>query len=185
MTGPDYPAALWIPADPSNYQQADRTAADITRVLIHITDGRGNARNTAGMFATPKAQRDPPVASSAHLIVGTDGLVVQSVLFKDIAWHAHAANHYSIGIEHGARSPGTLGKDDPGLIPTPELYASSAKVVAWICRHYGLQPSRVVILGHKEADPATDHDDCPTGAWDWTVYMPQVQAAYDSLAAVC
>lgn len=183
MTGPDYAGALWIPADVSNFHAADRAAP--THVVVHITDGHGDARGTAQMFATPKDKRDPPVADSSHFVVGQDGLVVQCVLIKDIAWHAHSANVWSVGVEHCCRTPGVLGHDDPGLMPSDALYDASAKLVAWVCHEYGIVPTRAFILGHKEADPYTTHDDCPIGAWDWSEYMVRVAAAYAALAPAC
>ena len=174
LMGADYPEASWVPADPSNYHAAHRIS--FSEIVIHCTDGHENAQPVAEMW------QQPGHGSSANLVVGQAGEVIQCVALRDIAWHAHAANATSIGIEHCARTPGELGKDDPGLRPSDAQYSSSAKLVAWLCRYAGLQPSRDVIKGHAEADPATTHTLCPIGCgWDWDRYMPMVQQEYDAL----
>lgn len=174
---PDYPSALWQPAHVTNYRTAWRDG--ISLVVIHCTDGHASAQPVADMWKTPRH------GSSAHFVIGQDGSVIQAVRIKDIAWHAHAANSYSIGIEHCARTPGELRPDDPGLAPSDAQYNASASLVAWLCSHYGIQPTRVAIVGHNEADAATTHTKCPTGCgWDWTGYMSRVTAAYQTAAPV-
>lgn len=111
--------------------------------------------------------------------------MIQCVPLKDIAWHAHNANAYSVGIEHCCRTPRVLGHDDPGLPPSDALYKASAGLTAWLCVHLGIQPSRVTILGHNEADTRTTHTGCPTSTgWDWQRYMELVATAYGRAAVV-
>ncbi len=173
----DYPAATWVPADGSNFKSADRTT--FTNVVIHITDGHPNAQPVAEMW------QEVNHGSSAHFVVGQDGTVLQAVRLKDIAWHAHAANETSVGIEHCARSPHAFTDEDPGLPPSQVQYAASAKLTAYLCKVAGLTPDRVTIQGHAEIDKKTTHADCPNGApWDWTAYMTLVQNAYAALQAV-
>jgi N-acetyl-anhydromuramyl-L-alanine amidase AmpD len=174
MTAAEYPGAKWVPADSSNYRKAGR--AHPSMIVIHCTDGREHAEPVAAMWQQPRH------GSSAHFVIGQDGTVIQSVPIGDVAWHAHEANAYSIGIEHSCRTPRELGPSDPGLPPSPALYGASAQLVAWLCAHYGIQPSRVAILGHAEADHTTSHRLCPTGpGWDWSTYMQLVSAAYVQL----
>lgn len=171
MTSAEYPGAKYIPADSSNYRKAGR--AHPTMVVIHVTDGREHAEPVAAMW------QEPHHGSSAHFVIGQDGTVIQAVPIGDVAWHAHEANAASIGIEHCCRTPHELGQHDPGLPPSAELYAASARLVAWLCAKYGIQPSRVAILGHAEADHTTTHTLCPTGpGWDWQTYMPLVLTEY-------
>jgi N-acetyl-anhydromuramyl-L-alanine amidase AmpD len=179
----DYPGALWVPAHSSNYHHVDEGRANPTLIVIHCTDGGKLAQNTADMFATPQWKRQPPVASSAHFVVGQDGAVIQCVRVRDIAYHAHAANSYSVGVEHCARTPRELGPDDLGLPPSEPLYAASARLMAWLCRSYGIQPTRVSIVGHAEADATTTHTQCPDGCgWDWERYIGMVQAEFSAAA---
>jgi N-acetyl-anhydromuramyl-L-alanine amidase AmpD len=163
----DYPLAKFIPAHPSNFRAAARTAPNL--ICIHCTDGHADAGPVAEMW------QQPGHGSSAHFVIGQDGTVIQAVRIADIAWHAHAANGASIGIEHCARTPGELGPNDPGLLPSDALYAASARLVAWLCDQYSISPTRVAIVGHNEADAKTTHTKCPTGCgWDWQRYIALV-----------
>ena len=174
---PDYASAIWQPAHVSNYRTAWREKVSL--IVIHCTDGHANAKPVADMWSTSKH------GSSAHFVIGQDGTIIQSVRVKDIAWHAHAANSYSVGIEHCARTPKELSKTDPGLAPSDAQLNASAALVARLCVVNGLPPSRVAIVGHNEADAATTHTLCPTGCgWDWADYMVRVIAAYKSQEAV-
>lgn len=156
MTEVYYPSAVQMPASPTNFRRAGRRT--YTHVVIHCTDGRADPRATASMWASPGH------GSSAHLVVGQDATVVQCVRLDDIAWHAHAANGTSVGIEHCARSPGELSKDDPGMPPTQAQLQASARLVVWLCRNAGLPITRDVVKGHAEIDPQTTHLDCPVRA---------------------
>lgn len=166
-----YPAAMQMPASPTNYRKAGRAGFDL--VVVHATDGHGIAQNTASMW------QERGHGSSAHFCVGQDGTIVQAVGIDDIAWHAHQRNPRSVGVEHSARSPGELGATDPGLPPTEAQLQASARLCAWLCRQGGFEPSRVTIKGHAECDPDTTHADCPTGAGiDLDAFVARVQAAY-------
>lgn len=177
LTEAQFPGAILMPADPSNYR-AGRPAPP-SEITIHITSGHADPRGTAAMWQHPV---HPP--TTAHFVVGQDGTIVQSVACEDTAWHAHDASLHAIGIEHSARQPGEPGwpKGDPGMPPTAELYQASAELVAHLCCAYGIVPERhVTIKGHAEADPKTTHTDCPDKApWDWDRYMALVLEAYSS-----
>lgn len=168
--GADYPMAKWMPAHQSNYRKAGRLRP--IRICIHITDGREKAEPVAEMW------QQQHHGSSAHFVIGSDGTVIQSVAIGDVAWHAHEANADSVGIEHCARTPREWSKSDPGLPPSDALYRASARLVAWLCHQYGIMPSRVAIVGHAEADHTTTHSLCPTGNWDWALYMRMVAEEY-------
>ena len=70
-------------------------------LVMHFTYG-ASARSTAGWFRNP----DNP-GSSAQVIVGREGQIIQCVSFDDVAWHAGASswrgltslNNHSVGIE--------------------------------------------------------------------------------------
>jgi len=174
----EVPGALWEPADIHRYHPRPQGRLyPWSLIIIHCTDGHGDAHGTADMWAqAPKAGE---VGTSAHFVIGQDGTVIQAVPLRFAAQHAHAANAYSIGIEHCARTPGELSKDDPGLPPSDAQYAASAKLVAYLCAAAGVIPSPQNIQGHAQADPATTHTECPTGCgWDWPRYLAQVTAEY-------
>jgi len=173
MTEAEYPPASCLPADPSNFRRDNRTSFQY--IVIHCTDGHPRAQPVAEMWQQPKH------GSSAHFVIDQDGTVIQCVALSDVAWHAHVVNAASVGIEHCARTPHELGPTDPGLPPSDAQYAASAKLIAWLCRRAGLEPSRDVIQGHAEIDPSTTHLDCPTGCgWDWVRYMTAVQREFDA-----
>lgn len=172
----EFPAAALIPADPSNYHAAKRQPADIDHVIIHITDGQPLAAKAA------KRVQTPGLGASAHFFVGQSGEIVQAVLIKDVAYHAHEANRLSIGIEHCARTPRELGPDDLGLPVSDLQLAASARLVAWLLMRCGLAPKRLeTVVGHCEIDKKTTHADCPNAIWPWDRYMEMVTAEYDSL----
>jgi N-acetylmuramoyl-L-alanine amidase len=69
-------------------------------IIVHYTAGN-QISSTINWFAHDKRSN-----SSAHIVIGEDGRVVQFVPFNDFAWHAGAKwngltnmNWYSIGIE--------------------------------------------------------------------------------------
>lgn len=168
---PDYPSAAgFIPA---KYFRARRDGK-INKIVIHITDGQPDHRRTARYFSDP-SNDGKPVYASAHYVVGQKGEVLQMVQHKYAAYHASSANDTSIGIEHSARTPKEWGPKDPGLMPTPEQYRGSARLVRWLCDQYGIPMDRQHIQGHCEADPTTSHTDCPNGVWDWDGYMKLVR----------
>jgi N-acetyl-anhydromuramyl-L-alanine amidase AmpD len=120
--------------------------------------------------------------SSAHFIVGQSGQIIQSVQIRDIAYHAHSADHAAIGIEHCAREPREFSATDPGMPPTDVQYAASARLVAWLLMRCGLSATRWVIQGHAQIDPRTTHTGCPDGCgWDWGRYMELVATEYEGL----
>lgn len=175
MSSAEYPNSILVPADITNYCPANRKPEDIDHIVIHETDGRGIAMNVATMW------QEAHHGSSAHLVVGQDGNVIQSVLFKDIAYHAHRANRTSIGVEHCARAKGEFFPDDPGLPLSQVQLAASARLVAWLCKHCGLSPTRATIVGHCEIDDVTTHRQCPIAVFDLDAYVAMVQTEYAQL----
>lgn len=152
----DYPAALWVPADPNNYATG-RTAA-IDKVVIHVT--QGSYAGSISWF------QDPVSVVSAHYVVrSSDGQITQMVRDADTAYHARSANASALGIEH----EGFI--DDPSWF-TDSMYRSSAALTAHLCDRYGIPKDRAHIIGHSEA-PGNDHTD-PGPYWDWNRYMELV-----------
>lgn len=153
---PDYPSALWVPANAANYA-VNRTAT-IDKVVIHVT--QGSYAGTISWFQNPDSQ------VSAHYVVrSSDGQITQMVRDKDTGWHAKSANASSLGIEH----EGFV--DDPSWF-TDSMYRSSAALTKYLCDRYGIPKDRSHIIGHSEA-PGNDHTD-PGVNWNWTYYMQLV-----------
>ncbi|MCX0246930.1 N-acetylmuramoyl-L-alanine amidase [Streptomyces drozdowiczii] len=152
----DYPAALWVPADPNNYTTG-RTAK-IDKIIVHVT--QGSYAGSISWF------QDPVSEVSAHYVVrSSDGQITQMVRDADTAYHARSANASALGIEH----EGFI--DDPTWF-TDAMYRSSAALTASLCDRYGIPKDRAHIIGHSEA-PGNDHTD-PGPYWDWDRYMELV-----------
>ncbi|WP_392673476.1 N-acetylmuramoyl-L-alanine amidase [Streptomyces sp. LN785] len=153
---PDYPSALWVPADPNNF--ATGRSAPIDKVIIHVT--QGSYSGSINWF------QDPTSEVSAHYVVrSSDGQITQMVRNSDTAYHARSANASALGIEH----EGFI--DDPSWF-TDAMYRSSAALTSSLCDRYGIPKDRAHIIGHSEA-PGSDHTD-PGQYWDWPRYMSYV-----------
>ena len=153
---PDYPSALWVPANPNNY--ATGRSAKINKVIVHVT--QGSYAGSISWFQNPAS------AVSAHYVVrSSDGKITQMVRDRDTAYHAKSANASALGIEH----EGFI--DDPSWF-TESMYRSSAALTKYLCDRYGIPKDRAHIIGHSEA-PGNDHTD-PGPYWDWTRYMQLV-----------
>ena len=155
---PYYPPIEYVPAARANYD-VGRSAA-ITAIVIHETDGTW--LSATNWFKNPRAR-----VSSHYLVRAWDGGIMQFVVEGDTAYHARAANPWSIGIEHEY--------DPRHAIPhTIAQYKSSALLVCAIAQRYGIPTDRAHIIGHNEV-PGTDHSD-PGPTWNWSYYMSLVNA---------
>ena len=155
----------FIPAASTNFTEDNRTAADIDRVVIHITGGT-NVSSAINTFATDQN----PDRTSAHYVVSQDGEVFQMVKEKDRAHHAGSrANARSIGIEHGA-------SNRSGESPTDVQYWASAVLVRYLCHKYQITIDRDHIMGHQEI--ATTNHNCPGPNWDWPGYIQKIRICH-------
>ncbi|WP_328906632.1 amidase [Streptomyces sp. NBC_00234] len=153
---PDYPAALWVPANSANYTKG--RSATVDKVVVHVT--QGSYAGTISWFQDPASQ------VSAHYVVrSSDGQITQMVRDSDTAWHARSANSSSLGIEHEG------WVDNPAWF-TDSMYRSSAALTRHLCDRYGIPKDRAHVIGHSEA-PGNDHTD-PGVNWNWTYYMQLV-----------
>jgi N-acetyl-anhydromuramyl-L-alanine amidase AmpD len=170
MARGEYYPSNFYGASPNNYTVANRPySIRIDKIVIHVAQGSWSG--TLNWFTNPNAQ------ASAHYTVSSRyGLVGQSVLEKNIAWHAGwwRYNQTSIGIEH----EGYIS--NPGYF-TNAMYRSSAKLSAYLSRKYGIPVDRYHIIGHNEVPGCSGsgggagcHTD-PGGYWNWTKYMNLVR----------
>jgi hypothetical protein len=151
----DYEPALWVPAYSGNFAVGSRTT--INQIVIH--DVEGSYTSCINWF------KDPDANVSAHYVLrSVDGEVTQMVKEKDVAWHDACNNTNTIGIEHEGYAAA------PERWFTEAMYASSAKLVAYLANKYGLAKTRANILGHGEADDCSTHTD-PGPGWNWDHYM--------------
>ncbi|MFI2779529.1 peptidoglycan-binding protein [Streptomyces sp. ALB3] len=153
---PDYPSALWVPANSANFA-VNRTAT-VDKVVVHVT--QGSYAGTISWFQNATSK-----VSSHYVVRSSDGQITQMVRDKDTAYHAKSANASSLGIEH----EGFV--DDPTWF-TDTMYRSSAALTKYLCDRYGIPKDRSHIIGHSEA-PGNDHTD-PGANWNWSYYMQLV-----------
>jgi N-acetylmuramoyl-L-alanine amidase len=129
----NYRRAVWRPAYRGNYTNANRGAAIIDFIVIHIA--QGSYSGTISWF------KDPRSNVSAHYVIGRRGQQAQCVHNEDIAWHAGnwRYNKKSIGIEHAGYASHQW---------TGRMYRSSAKLSAYLCRRFNIPVDRH-IMGHR------------------------------------
>ncbi|MEW2313834.1 N-acetylmuramoyl-L-alanine amidase [Streptomyces bauhiniae] len=151
--------------DYGNHDLGLRPAAQrVKYIVIHDTEG--------GWDGVMNLIQDPTYVSWNYTIRSTDGLIAQHVKAKDVAWHAGNwdVNARSVGIEH----EGFL--TDPDAWYTEAMYRSSARLVKYLSRAYGVPLDRQHILGHENVPgPTTStipgmHTD-PGPYWDWRHYF--------------
>lgn len=162
----EYPGAIWA-ASP-NYSSRDSEAVDL--IVIHITDGQPKVERSVSRFQKPETKASP------HFVIGQAGEVYQLVRLANAAWHDSGRNKRSVGIEHVARTPGELGKDDPGLGLTEAQLDASAALVSWLLRRLGLDLDAVV---PHSSNPRSSHRNCGTdegegGIWPWQRYREEI-----------
>jgi N-acetyl-anhydromuramyl-L-alanine amidase AmpD len=176
------PAEAAIPfVQARNFTKAARTAVDL--VVIHTMeapDKPTTAESVARWFATGDAK------ASAHYCVDSDS-IVQCVREEDAAWHAPGANRNGIGIEHaGYASRSAANWMDSS---TTAMLFRSAKLVARICRQYGipivrltaddLRAKRRGLCGHVDVTDAFNggkgHTD-PGPNFPWEMYLSMIRA---------
>ncbi|MET7453392.1 N-acetylmuramoyl-L-alanine amidase [Streptomyces sp. NPDC005574] len=163
----------WIPApyeefgdnDYGNHDLGDRPASQSIRyIVVHDTEGAWD-----GVL---NLVQDPTYVSWNYTLRSTDGHIAQHVKAKDVAWHAGNwyVNAKSIGLEH----EGFLANPDAWY--TEAMYRSSARLVKYLAKRYGIPLDRQHILGHDTVPgPTTStvpgmHTD-PGPYWDWRHYF--------------
>ena len=77
-----------------------------------------------------------------HFIVHKDGTIDKARPIERIGAHAYAHNRYTVGIC-------MTGNFDIG-VPTPAQVFSTEMLVAALCYHYDIIPSRQTIFGHRD-----------------------------------
>jgi len=169
----DYPSAIWVAADPSNY--SSRGGTPISAITIHTI--QGSYAGAISWFQNPNAN-----VSAHYVLRSSDGQVTQMVCESNKGWHVGSENPYTIGLEH------------EGFVSNPAwyttaMYNSSADVCTDIISDYGINPLRTAfwpwasttnynssgipgpcirIKGHHHY-PNQSHTD-PGKYWDWDYF---------------
>ncbi|GAA2098009.1 N-acetylmuramoyl-L-alanine amidase [Streptomyces albiaxialis] len=167
----------WLPApyekytndegeeDYGNHDRTNRPKSQkIDYIVVHDTEETYEK--------TLKLVQDPTYVSWQYTLRSADGHVAQHVRNKDTAWHAGNwyVNSTSVGLEH----EGFL--TDPDAWYTEAMYRSSARLVKYLSRKYGIPLDRQHIIGHDNVPGTTPaaikgmHTD-PGPYWDWQHYF--------------
>jgi hypothetical protein len=127
----------FIPAAAPNYK-VGRDGNSVRFIIIHTVVGTQNS-------AIVTFQNPSRIASAHYIVDKWTSRVVQMVRESDIAYHAGnwTINTQSIGIEHA--DDGDYNGPRPDI-----LYATSAALVADICKRYGIPCNRDYIKKHLE-----------------------------------
>lgn len=171
----------FIPA--KHFTPAARARVEL--VVIHTAECAEHssaAENVAAYFNGSQAPQ-----ASAHYTVDNDS-ITQSVLEKDVAWHAGPVNGYSIGIEHAGFAKQTADEwaDEYSIA----MLERSAELAADICRRHEIPVvrltaqdlaagRRVGFCGHVDV---TNGLTGGKGHWDpgphfpWDHYLSRVRA---------
>jgi hypothetical protein len=154
-----------------------------TAIVVHTAECAESSKAAENLQAWTAGK----AASQAswHFAVDADS-VTQSVLEKDVAWHAGAANGWSLGIEHaGYASQGAAGWDDDFSRKTLEL---SARLAAELCARWSIPVRRLTVeemkagrrdgfCGHVDVNAAFNggkgHVD-PGPHFPWDSYLARV-----------
>lgn len=129
----------------------------------------------------------PWEGASAHYTVDIDS-ITQSVLEKDIAWHAGPANGFSIGIEHAGAAKQTAEEWEDEY--SRAMLERSAELAADICRRHEIPVVRLtaqdLAAGRREGFfghiDVTNGLQAGKGHWDpgpsfpWDHYLARVRA---------
>ena len=128
-------------------------------IFLHTYDGGGTS--LYNWFNRPTTQ------ASAHFAVMKDGTVEQYVEDENTAWGngtgkvtlngitVENMNLISFSIEHQD------DKNPQDSVRTPELYESSAQLVAYLCKKWNIPCNRDWIKGHRDLPGVTKS--CPGG----------------------
>lgn len=168
LAWPDRPPGLagaafvpFVGASPAGHERGDGARRAVRHIVIHTAEGE--------LSDVLAYLRRPSTRVGAHYLVGSgDGLAIQLVDEREVAFHDACFNEDSIGVEHegfaasGARWFG------------PAMYRSSARLVADIARRHGIPIDRQHVLGHDETPDCSDHHD-PGPLWDWDTYLALVR----------
>ncbi|CAL9371642.1 hypothetical protein SUDANB15_00865 [Streptomyces sp. enrichment culture] len=174
----------WIPApyeefgdgDYGNHDLGNRPASQPIRYIV-VHDTEGAWEGVLDMV------RDPTYVSWQYSLRSTDGHIAQHVRAKDVAWHAGNwyVNAGSIGLEH----EGFLAEPDAWY--TEAMYRSSARLVKYLAKKYGIPLDRQHVLGHDTVPGPTSgtipgmHTD-PGPYWDWAHYFELLGRPFEATA---
>lgn len=111
-----------------------------THIVMHYTanpgaSDEGHQLYFDGLKKQSALDKAPDVYASAHIFVDKDS-ATEIVPLNEKAYHASAANAYSIGIEMCIEKDGSFH---------PDMLKRTVKIVAELCKMYTLDPEKAII----------------------------------------
>jgi N-acetylmuramoyl-L-alanine amidase len=150
------PTPVMITDDPANYaascqyRAANRTRAEIQRIVLHNTEARWLSFKSAWQSCNR--------IGAAHFVILRSGEILRTIAEKNVAYHAKVANSDSIGVEIEA-GPGFEGM-------TPVQEAAVLALTKKLQADFGTAPAGIPRKGvtmHRLAAPGTT--DCAKYVW--------------------
>lgn len=144
------------PTDYGNYDLAQRTADDISFIVVHDTEETYDG--------TIRTFQDPARKAAIHYVIREDGHVTQMVRVQDVAWHAGnwTFNGASIGIE-------LIGvAEDPSHF-TEAQFSALAKMLRHLSSRYDVPLDRAHVVAHEDI-PGTSAAGMAKMHWDPGAY---------------
>ncbi len=123
-----------LPVNP--YSRPGDKVSKVTAIVVHYVGNPGTTAEQNRSYFNNLAELKTAYASS-HYVVGLQGEIIQCVPLDEIAYASNNRNYDTISIE-------CCHQDAEGRF-TNDTYNSLVKLVAALCRTYGLNPETDVI----------------------------------------
>lgn len=123
-----------LPVNP--YSRPGDKISKVTAIVVHYVGNPGTTAEQNRSYFNNLAELENAYASS-HYVVGLQGEIIQCVPLDEIAYASNNRNYDTISIE-------CCHQDAEGRF-TGDTYNSLVRLVAALCRTYGLNPETDVI----------------------------------------
>ena len=123
-----------LPVNP--YSRPGDKVSKVTAIVVHYVGNPGTTAEQNRSYFNNLAELKNAYASS-HYVVGLQGEIIQCVPLDEIAYASNNRNYDTISIE-------CCHQDAEGRF-TDDTYNSLVRLVAALCRTYGLNPETDVI----------------------------------------
>ena len=123
-----------LPVNP--YSRPGDKVSKVTAIVVHYVGNPGTTAEQNRSYFNNLAELNNAYASS-HYVVGLQGEIIQCVPLDEIAYASNNRNYDTISIE-------CCHQDAEGRF-TDDTYNSLVRLVAALCRTYGLNPETDVI----------------------------------------
>lgn len=119
----------------NDYSRPGEVLPEVKNIFVHYTANKGTTAEQNRSYFESLAETKERSAS-AHFIIGYDGVIVQCIPTKEIAYAVQTRNYDSISIE-------CCYVDEDGKF-TQETYDSLIELTAWLLHKYELEPEDVL-----------------------------------------